>query len=73
MRKADVVRYFGTQKAVADALKITEQAVCQWDELIPPLQARKVSEKTGGELPFDPRLYRNSSKRLREIAAALSP
>jgi transcriptional repressor of cell division inhibition gene dicB len=72
MRKADVVRYFGTQKAVADALQITEQAVCQWDDLIPPLQARKVAEKTRGELTFDPRLYRHSSKRLREIAAALS-
>ena len=71
MRKEDAVRYFGSQKAVADACDVTEQAVSQW-EMVPPLQARKLHDKTRGGLPFDPRSYRNCSKRLRDLAAALS-
>jgi transcriptional repressor of cell division inhibition gene dicB len=72
MRKTDVVRHFGSQKAVSEALEISESAVSQWGELIPPLQAHKLAELTRGELSFDPRLYRHSSERSREIASALS-
>jgi DNA-binding transcriptional regulator YdaS (Cro superfamily) len=72
MRKEDVVRYFGTQKAVAVACGVTQSAVSQWDDIIPPLKARQIAELTRGKLPFDARLYRHASERSRELASALS-
>lgn len=35
MYKADVVAFFGSQKAIADALGISDAAVCKWGELVP--------------------------------------
>lgn len=35
MYKADVVAFFGSQKATAQALCISESAVCQWGEIVP--------------------------------------
>lgn len=35
MYKADVVAFFGNQKAVADALGLSDAAICRWGEVVP--------------------------------------
>lgn len=58
MRKLDAVNHFGSQRALADALGISEQAVSMWDELIPEGRAYQLESITGGKLKADPRTYR---------------
>jgi DNA-binding transcriptional regulator YdaS (Cro superfamily) len=53
MRKIDVIQYFGSQVAVAGALRITKSAVSGWGEEIPPLRAIQIEEITGGALKAD--------------------
>jgi hypothetical protein len=74
MRKSTVLKHYGTAAAVARALDITEAAVSQWGELLPPVAAKRVAALNPGsvELRFDKRLYRHSSQRTQRIAAALS-
>ncbi|MGI0119646.1 Cro/CI family transcriptional regulator [Zooshikella sp. RANM57] len=50
MRKSDVVSYFGSQVKVAEALGIKPSAVCQWDEIIPPLRSFQIERLTSGAL-----------------------
>lgn len=59
MLKRDVIKFFGTGRAAADAINITPGAISQWDpdEPIPELSARKYHEVTKGKLRFDPRQY----------------
>lgn len=35
MYKADVVAFFGNQKKTAQALFLSEAAICQWGEIVP--------------------------------------
>ncbi len=39
MYKKDVIDHFGTQRAVAKALGISDAAVSQWKEVIPEKEA----------------------------------
>lgn len=50
MTKTEVVRYFKTPKAVAEALGITRQAFYQWPEKIPRLRAYELERISGGAL-----------------------
>jgi len=50
MRKTDVVQYFRTQRAVAKALGITEQAVSAWPEIVPRGRQFELQVLTGGRL-----------------------
>jgi DNA-binding transcriptional regulator YdaS (Cro superfamily) len=74
MRKSTVLKHYETAVAVARALGISEAAVSQWGELVPPITAKRIARLNPGvpELRFDPRLYRHSSRRTQQIAAALS-
>lgn len=72
MLKSKVLQYFKTNVAVAEVLGITDAAVSQWDELIPPASAHELSKKTNGQLPFDPGLYEHSSPQRRKLAEVLS-
>lgn len=50
MRKSDVIKHFGTGRAVAKALGISEEAVYQWGEFVPPRRAYEIQRLTNGEL-----------------------
>ena len=50
MTKEQAVRYFGTQKALADALDITQPSVAEWGEYPPELQQLRLHRLTNGEL-----------------------
>lgn len=63
MLKTDAIAYFGSPKAVAHVLGITERAVYSWDEMVPPLSAAKLWKRTRGRLKFDPDLYDGWNKR----------
>lgn len=53
MKKSEVVKHFGTQQAVADALGITIGAVSQWKEELPPNRQALIELITGGKLKAD--------------------
>jgi len=57
MLKSAAVEHFGSQKAIAAVLSISESAVSQWEELVPPLSAAKLAKASDGVLVFDPDLY----------------
>jgi len=58
MTKTDVIRYFKTQEEVAKCLteagyEISQAAVSQWKERIPPLRAFQLERITNGKLKAD--------------------
>lgn len=57
MRKDDAVKYFGSQRAIAEKLELTDAAVSQWKEVIPERAALKLSRITKGKLVYNPDLY----------------
>ena len=71
MRKADVLKVYKTNVAVADALGISDAAVSQWDEIIPPLAAHELAKKDE-RLKFDPSLYEHASPQRRQVVAMLA-
>ena len=50
MKKQDVIAHYGSQEAVARALKISGAAVCKWGDEIPEKQAYKIERLTKGKL-----------------------
>lgn len=44
MTKEKAIAIFGSVRALADALGITEQAVNQWKEGVPPLRVYQIRE-----------------------------
>jgi transcriptional repressor of cell division inhibition gene dicB len=50
MLKADVIKYFGSVGAVAQALQIKSAAVSQWPDTIPKLRAYEIERITNGQL-----------------------
>lgn len=69
MRKVDVVHYFETSVAVAQALRITPQAVSQWGEIVPEGTAYKLQALTRGALKVDAKVYEKGSARAQMLAA----
>lgn len=61
MRKQDVVKHFGSQKAVAEALGVSEAAISAWDEEIPRGRAFELQVITGGKLRVNDRQERRPS------------
>lgn len=53
MTKTEVIKHFGTQQAVADALGVTIGAVSQWKEDLPANRQALIELITGGELKAD--------------------
>ena len=72
MLKSAVLAHFKTNVAVAQALGISDAAVSQWEELIPPAAAHELAKKSDGALSFDPDLYSQSSPQRRKLAEVLS-
>ncbi|MGD8164775.1 Cro/CI family transcriptional regulator [Pantoea sp. FN0307] len=58
MYKKDVIDYFGTQRAVAKALGLTDAAVSQWKEVIPEKDSYRLEIVTAGVLKYQGTIYR---------------
>lgn len=63
MQKRDVLRFYGTPKAAAKALRITRQAVQKWPDRIPELAAMKLERITNGKLKYDEDAYKKTPAR----------
>lgn len=53
MRTSDVIEYFGTQRAVAEALGIKPPSVSDWGDTVPKLRQLQIEALTGGKLRAD--------------------
>jgi len=53
MNIKDVLAYFGTQSKIAEALKISQAAVAQWGDKVPPLRQYQIERITKGKLRVD--------------------
>jgi len=58
MYKKHVIDHFGTQRAIAKALGISDAAVSQWKEVIPEKDAYRLQVVTEGALKYDETAYR---------------
>jgi hypothetical protein len=56
MTKDQAVEHFGTQVALAAALKMHQSTVCAWDE-VPALRQIQLERLTGGKLKADPECW----------------
>ena len=61
MLKTQVLKHYGSYKAVYESLGITSGAVSQWGEVIPEKQALRLAQLTDGALVYRPALYRASA------------
>jgi len=57
MLKADVIAYYGGVRAVAEALKLSTQAVTAWKTVIPEVNAWRIFSITKGGMKIDQSLY----------------
>jgi hypothetical protein len=57
MLKSDVIAYYGGVRAVAEALKLSTQAVTAWKAIIPEVNAWRIFSITKGEMKIDQSLY----------------
>lgn len=60
MNKETVISHFGGVVNTAIALGIKHPAVCRWGAIIPEKQAMRIERLTGGELKYQPTLYKKS-------------
>ncbi|WP_413498913.1 Cro/CI family transcriptional regulator [Buttiauxella gaviniae] len=58
MFKKEVIDHFGTQRAIAKALGISDAAVSQWKEVIPEKDAYRLQVVTAGALKYQEAAYR---------------
>lgn len=61
MEKKHVIDHFGTQRAVARALGISDAAVSQWKEIIPEKDAYRLEIVTAGALKYQEKSYRTAA------------
>jgi hypothetical protein len=66
MLVSDAVAHFGNRLKIAEVLTLSRSAVYAWDEMVPPLQAARLAEASGGALRFEPGAYANWYSRKRE-------
>jgi transcriptional repressor of cell division inhibition gene dicB len=57
MRTRDAARHFGSVQNLAQALKVTHQAVYAWGEIVPKGRAYELQAMTGGALTVKLKLY----------------
>lgn len=57
MLKDEAIKYFGSQRAIAEKLKVSDSAVSQWKEVIPERVALKLNRITNGKLKYQPDFY----------------
>jgi len=56
MLKTDAIAHFGSQKALGEALGVTQPTISGWSEIVPPLQQLRLERLTGGALVADPNI-----------------
>jgi DNA-binding transcriptional regulator YdaS (Cro superfamily) len=61
MLKKDVVQHFGSQRAIAKALGLSESAISQWRDVIPEKDAFKIEKMTSGALRLEPSFYHRTA------------
>jgi len=49
MKKNDALQHFGSERAIAEAIGISVQAVNKWGDDVPPLRAYQLQEKIRAE------------------------
>lgn len=54
MRTTEVVKHYGTQLAVAEALGIRQSSVAEWSDFPPPLRQLQIEHLTRGKLKAEP-------------------
>ncbi|MDC9607182.1 Cro/CI family transcriptional regulator [Xenorhabdus griffiniae] len=57
MLKDEAIKFFGSQRAIAEKLNVSDAAVSQWKEIIPERAALKLNKITNGKLKYKPNLY----------------
>lgn len=62
MTKNDAIKFFGSQRALAEALGIEQPSVAGWGESIPPLRQLQIEFVTKGTLKADPTIKRPRGK-----------
>ena len=76
MKTSEVISYYGSQHAAAEALhKCTQAAVSQWKEEPPPLRQLEIENQTRGKLVASPECdrYRVEVKRARRPIPQITP
>jgi DNA-binding transcriptional regulator YdaS (Cro superfamily) len=68
MKKDDVLQYFGTQQAIADALGISQESVSKWDS-VPHLRQLQLESLTKGLLKADASILPKPVKAQKRVAA----
>lgn len=63
MIKSSAIEFYGSQRAIAHSLDISEQAVSQWPELIPKGAALELEKLTDGALKCDLSLYKSRQRK----------
>lgn len=72
MYTADVIKHFGSKTLAAKAAGVSESAVSQWKELVPPLSAARLAKRTNGRLKFDIDLYNGWNNKSRSVSSSVS-
>lgn len=57
MLKKDVVQHFGSNQAIATALKLNRSAISRWGDLIPLARAYEIEVITKRKLKVDRSMY----------------
>ncbi|PQQ22997.1 Cro/CI family transcriptional regulator [Photorhabdus hindustanensis] len=61
MFKDDAIKFFGSQRAIAEKLSLSDAAVSQWKDVIPERAALKLNRITNGKLKYKPELYNKAA------------
>ncbi|WFQ81307.1 Cro/CI family transcriptional regulator [Xenorhabdus sp. SF857] len=57
MFKDEAIKFFGSQRIIAEKLHVSDAAVSQWKKIIPERAALKLNRITNGQLKYRPNLY----------------
>jgi hypothetical protein len=68
MLKTEAIAYYKGVPALAAALRISDTAVYQWPDLVPPATAMELEEITNGGLSVNPKVYIKDARRKRKEA-----
>jgi DNA-binding transcriptional regulator YdaS (Cro superfamily) len=61
MKTADAIAHFGTQHALAEALEVSQAAVAQWGDEVPPLRQLQLQALTLGKLKASSDVFKRKS------------
>lgn len=62
MLTAAAVTYFGSQRALADALGIRQPSIADWGDTVPPLRQIQIERITQGKLRAAPDVFQSKRR-----------